>query len=174
MKYIPNILTLFRIILVPILIMTFFSSLENAMIWSLFIFLLAGLTDLLDGYLARKYQVISQLGTVLDPLADKLMLLGTLTCLYLGNYLPIAIVVIMYIKEGTMLTLGLVMYFKKTRVVIPSNIFGKSATVLFTIAIIVTFLYPSGSIHLTLLIGAVLLKLVAFSSYIRHYRKNYL
>jgi cardiolipin synthase len=65
---IPNILTLFRLFLIPIFILLFFSNIFNYLFYSVLIFLVAGITDILDGYIARKYSLITKLGTVLDPL----------------------------------------------------------------------------------------------------------
>jgi cardiolipin synthase len=173
MKHIPNILTIFRIILVPVFLIIYFSNFQDHSLWALFIFLLAGFTDFLDGYLARKYNVTSKVGTVLDPFADKLMLLTALTSLYIDNLLPLFILIIMYLKECTMVILGIFMFFKKTQVVIPANIFGKLATFMFTIAVVITFIFPTGYFHIILLIIALTFKLVAFSSYVRHYLVNH-
>lgn len=85
---IPNILTLLRIGSIPLLVMVYFSSLPNAMPLAAIIFTLAGLTDLLDGYLARKLNQTSAFGAFLDPVADKLIV----TC---------ALVIVIY-KHPTM------------------------------------------------------------------------
>ena len=70
---IPNILTLLRIGLIPLLIVVYFSSIPYAMPIAAIIFTIAGLTDLLDGYLARKLNQTSDFGAFLDPVADKLI-----------------------------------------------------------------------------------------------------
>ncbi len=70
---IPNILTLLRIALIPLLIVVYFSSIPYAMPIAAIIFGVAGLTDLLDGYLARKLNQTSAFGAFLDPVADKLI-----------------------------------------------------------------------------------------------------
>lgn len=74
-KKLPNILTVTRIFMVPIFPLIYFSSMEKASIYALIFFLFVGATDMLDGYLARKYNLISAFGTAMDPLADKLMLI---------------------------------------------------------------------------------------------------
>ena len=76
---------------------------ENAHYFALIIFIFAGFTDFLDGYIARKYHVISTFGTVFDPLADKLMLLVSLLSLYLDQNIPLWVLVIMIAKEAFMI-----------------------------------------------------------------------
>lgn len=169
LKYIPNTLTVIRLLLVPTFAYVYFSGWDNAHLMALIIFITAGITDVLDGYIARRYQLISVVGTALDPLADKLMLLTTLTCLYISGYLPFVILAIMYLKEFTLMISGIIMYFHKEKMVIPSNVFGKLATVIFSVAVILTFMLPDGIFHIILLYIALVFKLIAFASYVRHY-----
>lgn len=115
LKYIPNILTIIRLIFVPVFALVYFSPLENARYLALVIFIVAGITDVLDGYIARRYNLVSVVGTALDPLADKLMLLTTLTCLFISGHLPLIVLVIMYLKEFTLMISGLIMYFHKKK-----------------------------------------------------------
>lgn len=70
---IPNLLTLFRLFLIPVFILCFYSGHENARFWAAFAFWLAAITDALDGYLARKLQQSTPFGAFLDPVADKVM-----------------------------------------------------------------------------------------------------
>lgn len=163
---IPNILTTFRILLIPIFIIIFFSSNPSALIYSLLIFLLAGITDILDGYIARKYNQVTKYGVVLDPLADKLMLLTVLFCLSYKSLIPSWIFIIVAIKEVSMIVTGIFLYKKDT--IIPSNFFGKASTVLFYISIIAL----SVTLNYTLLYLAVLSGFIALLNYIIKYLKN--
>lgn len=70
---IPNLLTVFRLILIPVFIYCFYSGLESARFWSALVFCLAAVTDALDGYLARKLEQSTPFGAFLDPVADKVM-----------------------------------------------------------------------------------------------------
>ncbi|URZ02962.1 CDP-diacylglycerol--glycerol-3-phosphate 3-phosphatidyltransferase [Clostridium felsineum] len=131
---IPNLLTLFRLFLIPCFIFAFFSNSNNCLINSAIIFFTAGFTDILDGYIARKFNEITKYGTVLDPLADKLMLLTVLTCLSIKGYIPILILIIMLAKEFSMIIIGIFLYGKN--IVIPANIWGKISTLIFYVAIL--------------------------------------
>ncbi|WNO60922.1 CDP-diacylglycerol--glycerol-3-phosphate 3-phosphatidyltransferase [Rheinheimera sp. MMS21-TC3] len=70
---IPNLLTVFRLSLIPVFLWCFYSGLENARFWAAFVFWLAAITDALDGYLARKLKQSTPFGAFLDPVADKVM-----------------------------------------------------------------------------------------------------
>lgn len=81
MKQLPNILTISRILVIPLLVGAFYMDgpLGNWIAFTLFFF--AGITDFFDGYLARAYGVVSKLGQFLDPIADKLMVVATILLL---------------------------------------------------------------------------------------------
>jgi cardiolipin synthase (CMP-forming) len=130
---IPNLLTLFRLFLVPVFILTFFSGIQNSFSYSIIIFLAAGFTDVLDGYIARKYNLITRWGMLFDPFADKLMLLTVLSCLVIRNTIPLWVLLVIASKEIFMIAAGTVL--QNNDVVIPSNIAGKLTTFLFYISI---------------------------------------
>ena len=132
---IPNIITIFRMILIPIFVITFFSGLNYSLLLAIIIFLIAGLSDILDGYIARKYNLVTQIGIVLDPLADKIMLITALFCLTIRGYIPVWILIIVTCKEVFMILNGIILYSRNK--VIPANKFGKTATILFYFSILV-------------------------------------
>lgn len=80
-KNLPNLLTLFRIVLIVVLAVLYFLPFEQRNAWLLGVFVLAGLTDWLDGLLARMMQATSRLGRLLDPIADKLIVATALVLL---------------------------------------------------------------------------------------------
>ena len=82
---IPNQLTLLRILLIPVFILVFYLPYENSNVFACGIFILAAVTDILDGYYARKLNQISSLGVFLDPVADKLMVAVVLVLLVQKN-----------------------------------------------------------------------------------------
>jgi CDP-diacylglycerol--glycerol-3-phosphate 3-phosphatidyltransferase len=75
---VPNLLTLFRIFLIPVFVFCFYSTHEHARFLAAFVFWLAAITDALDGYLARKLQQSTAFGAFLDPVADKAMVAAAL------------------------------------------------------------------------------------------------
>ncbi len=165
---IPNILTIFRMFLIPVFVALFFLPDSNNLIYSISVFLLAGVTDVLDGYIARKYNLVTKWGVVLDPLADKLMLMTVLVCFVLKDFIPLWIVIIIALKELFMIIGGTFLYKKNT--LIPSNIFGKVSTFLFYLAIFI-FCFKR-SLGLSFLYIAVLSALIALINYVMYYKTN--
>ncbi len=168
MMNIPNILTIFRLILIPVFLLVFFSGSPNYLLNSIIVFLIAGATDVLDGYIARKYNLVTKLGIVLDPLADKLMLLTVLSCLSFKSVIPSWICMVVAIKELLMIISGLFLYKKDT--VIPSNVFGKASTFIFYVSIFtITFSREAGDY---LLYIAVISAFIALVNYVLIYFKD--
>ncbi len=132
----PNVLTLLRLALVPVVaVLGYF----DYMIPALAVYLLACGTDLLDGYLARKYKLITDAGILLDPLADKLMAIFTVMAFMVTGVLPWPILVVMLVKEGLMIGGGILLY--SHGVVAPANTFGKIAAFTLNTSIAFTFLH---------------------------------
>lgn len=166
MRHVPNTITIIRMFLVPLFIYVFFSDNQYARIYALAIYLIAGLTDLLDGYLARKYNVVTVVGIVLDPLADKLMLLAALWCLAKVGVIPFVIFGVIVVVEGVQIATGMYMYFfRPENPVILANKFGKSATVLFALAVSLLLLLPHSMLTIVIVLLAVAAKGVSFASY---------
>lgn len=161
---IPNLLTLFRLLLIPVFVVVFISGQDN-IVPALGIFLLAGATDLLDGYIARKYNMITEMGTLLDPLADKLMLITVLACMAYRHYFPPWVVGIVIIKEAVMVGGGIYLYRSKRKIVIPANIYGKAATAGFYAAIALLAVSGGGRGGRIALYAAVALTVAAFLNY---------
>ena len=172
MKHISNILTFIRLLLVPLFPAAFFSSHPDGRFIALGIFVTAGFTDFLDGYIARRFNMISPLGIVLDPLADKLMLLTVLFTLWFSGMLPGWIFVLLLLKESFMIVAGTYLYFKKGRFTIPSNLFGKSATALLFLAIPIKILFPDNPLSFFLILIAICLMVPALLIYIRVYYRR--
>jgi cardiolipin synthase len=111
----------------------------DIMIPALIVFLAACLTDQLDGYIARKHNLKTDEGALLDPLADKLMAIFTVLSFTVTGVLPVYIIIILLVKELMMIGGGIFLYFKN--IVMPANIFGKIAAFTLNTAIGFTFLH---------------------------------
>ena len=133
-KHIPNILTIARFFLIPFVI--YFLVVDNYLL--AFIFLtISGLTDVLDGTIARKFNFITNFGKLIDPLADKVTQLSVLLTLTIRGIIPVWMIVIVAIKEATMIAGASFLYGKE--LVVSSKWYGKLSTVLFYIAIVCSF-----------------------------------
>lgn len=133
---VPNVLTIFRLLLVPVFIIVFAAGHPKA---ALAVFVAASLTDLLDGFLARKLNQITDFGKLFDPLADKLMVLTALACQGFSGVLPWAAILIVAAKEIYMVIGGLIMLHHD--IVVYSNLLGKSAQVFFIASLILSFFH---------------------------------
>ena len=136
LKHIPNILTVIRFLLIPVIIFYIFSG--NFILAFVF-FTISGFTDVADGFIARKFNLVSNFGKLMDPLADKLTTISTLASLVFTNIIPIWILLIVLLKEFIMICGASFLYGKD--VVVYSKWYGKLATVLFFIAIVVSLLF---------------------------------
>ena len=167
-KYIPNFLTILRFILVPFSIY----CLSNDMYILVIILLLAsGLTDILDGAIARKYNLITNFGKLMDPLADKITQLSILCVLVIKHLIPLWILIIVLLKEVSMIVGASFLYGKE--LVVSSKWYGKVATVLFYLAIVITFISKEFEVNLhiglTLYYIAIAMTLFSLVMYFREF-----
>ena len=131
LKQVPNALTILRFILIPFILI---SLINNDYISAFVLLTLSGLTDVLDGTIARKFNLITNFGKLMDPLADKLTQLTVLTTLAIKGIIPIWMIVILAIKECVMIAGASFLYGKE--LVVSSKWYGKVATVLFYVAMV--------------------------------------
>lgn len=136
LKHVPNTLTVIRFLLIPFIVINIFMG--NYILAFVF-FTISGITDIADGFIARKFNLISNFGKLMDPLADKLTQIATLASLVFANIIPIWILLIVLLKEFIMICGASFLYGKD--VVVYSKWYGKLATVLFYIAIVVSLLF---------------------------------
>jgi len=167
---IPNTLTVIRLGLIPVFIWFYHIGEPTT---ALIIYLIAGVTDILDGYIARRFNMMTKLGTMLDPLADKLMLIAALGCLTYSKLIPNWVLYVVLLKEGILIIGGLVMYFSHIKRVIPSNVFGKVATIVFYIAVATSLLEADLFYRDATMIGAVIITFVAFCNYLILYFRDH-
>ena len=160
---IPNLLTGIRFLLIPVFFLVFYSDIPNNITAATFVFILAGITDILDGYIARRYNMVTRWGIVFDPLADKLMLLSVLFALTHSGYLPLWVLTVVAGKEAFMALGAAFLYFIRNKTVVAANKTGKIATVLFYLSIVArVFEMPYNSY---LIIAAVCVTVIAFIRY---------
>lgn len=163
----PNVLSLFRLFLVPVYLIVFFSALPYAHLLAAAIFIVAGLTDILDGHIARKYNMITKLGRILDPMADKFMVWSALISLSVTRTIPLFVCLIYFLKE-ILLGIGGLMVWRRMKDMPGSNMWGKLSTLLFFISIVCSILFDLSGPVVWLLFGpALILMLVAFVQYVQ-------
>lgn len=131
---VPNALTMLRMLLIPVY---WFLMMDGRTYPALAVFVVASLTDLADGYIARKYHLITDFGKLMDPLADKLMVLSVMLSLALRGMAPWAALVILLCKEALMVLGGMVLYRKG--VVVYARKIGKVAQALVVASLILCF-----------------------------------
>ncbi len=165
---IPNALTLVRFALVPVFGVFLYT--EQYLV-AVILFFIGGLTDVLDGYIARKFNMITSWGKLADPAADKLMQLAALIVLTMLGRIPVLIMVIVTAKEVFM-GLGSIHLYKKDNHVVSANWYGKLATVIFYFAILIVIFFDLREPYSGILISvAILPTLYAFVRYFMYYRE---
>ncbi|NJD04087.1 MAG: CDP-diacylglycerol--glycerol-3-phosphate 3-phosphatidyltransferase [Ruminiclostridium sp.] len=165
---VPNILTVVRFLLIPVFAYFLW---QGDYYTSVFLFLLAGLTDVLDGFIARKYNLITPWGKLADPLADKLMQITALIILSIVKELIPAELLAIVIAKEIFMGIGAILLLKQNNYVVSANWYGKLATIVFYFAIIMIIFkapYPYSSIFIYI---AVLSTLFAFVMYVRTFRQ---
>ncbi len=167
----PNKITIMRIILIPIYLLVFYSNMENRLLIAGLIFLLAGISDLLDGYIARKYDLTTDLGAVLDPFADKLMSFAVLISFTTMKLIPPWVLIAIGIKEIFMIIGSAISIVHHKDTVVHANYYGKFATISFYIAILSIVFNLNELLSTMLLILTVSLNIIAFYKYLRIFLK---
>lgn len=138
---ISNVLTASRIFLTPffILFLKIGANKKTFNFFALLIFVLASITDFLDGYLARKNKKITNIGKFLDPLADKILTTAAFLCFLELKLVNVWVVFVVFTREFLVIFLRLIA--SKKEIVIAANFWGKLKTVLQIVAIILTLIF---------------------------------
>lgn len=158
----PNKLTMFRVILIPFFVLFMLVDITNVDKWiALAIFIVASLTDLLDGKIARKYNLVTNFGKFMDPLADKLLVCSALICLVEMAKLPAWMVIIIIARE--FIISGFRLIAADNGVVIAASYWGKFKTT-FQMVMICLLIADIEAIHvLTMIIMWIALLLTVIS-----------
>jgi cardiolipin synthase len=139
---IPNILSYIRIILIPFFAYCYITAAEPRDYYiAALIILFSGLTDLLDGFIARKFNQITELGKVIDPVADKLTQMAIIICL-LFQYEYIWILIVLFVVKELFMGINGLVLLRKGKKLDGSMWFGKVTTAVFYIAAFLLIAFP--------------------------------
>ena len=128
-----NIITIIRLLLIiPLSVLLYNKGIQNIISACLFVFII--LTDFLDGYVARKYKQVTKFGKLIDPIVDKLLIVVVTVLLIIKNIIPVYSLFI-FIRDIVIWTSALII-MKKKKIILSSNIYGKTKTVLHFFAIL--------------------------------------
>ena len=168
---IPNLLSLFRLMLIPVYMVIYLNAAEmRDYITAAVILAVSCLTDLIDGKIARKFNMISTVGKILDPLADKATQFTLIICLSVKYPVLWNLVILFVVKESFQLIAGLIT-LRKGRMLTGALITGKVSTTILFVSLIVLILIPEigkSVVNVITIVDAVFM-LIAFADYIHAY-----
>ncbi len=138
-----NLLTSFRLLLIPVIVYVLVSEVGNYKLIAGILFVISALTDLFDGIIARKFNIETDLGRILDPVADKLTLIAIFITLLFKGVIPLAAGIIIIARDAVLFIASAVLFLSGKDMIHPTN-FGKStAFFLYSVAIINIFDVPT-------------------------------
>jgi len=137
---VPNVLTIFRILLTPLFIICLFYENEYARIWALFIFIVASITDAIDGYYARKFNQVTRHGKFLDPLADKILVSSAFISFAIMKLVPFWMVGLIIFRDLFVTGLRMAMESKGLTMITSKIAKAKTTTQISVIIFILLFL----------------------------------
>lgn len=141
MKHIPNIITCIRLCLIPVF--CYFLWNNNDLVAGI-VFIIAALSDVVDGYLARKLNAISNFGKLADPFADKIMQISAIILLFLLGRLKVWIMIVLFAKD-LILMLGGLLYKLIYNITVSSRWFGKISALTLNVIIAASILFSLGT-----------------------------
>ncbi|MGO4928517.1 CDP-alcohol phosphatidyltransferase family protein [Fundicoccus sp. Sow4_F4] len=140
---IPNLLSIVRILLIPLFVYVYLNeSLRHNYLWAAFIVMVSGATDYLDGVIARKFDMITDLGKLLDPFADKLTQLAIIICLVFTWPGMVIVIAVFVIKEIALLVCQIVL-FRNGKVMDGALWYGKVSTFVFYACALILVAFPN-------------------------------
>jgi CDP-diacylglycerol--glycerol-3-phosphate 3-phosphatidyltransferase len=159
----PNVLTLLRILLVPVLVVALLDGTANGDLLAAIVFALASATDAMDGYLARSRNAITTFGKLMDPIADKLLIIAALVALVSQDRLAGWIAMVIIARELTVTVTR--MQATQHGVVIAANWWGKAKTIVQVAAIFCVIAFGTPTWVDALVLGAVAITIVSGIDY---------
>ena len=170
-KTVPNMISLFRICLVPVFVVVYMSDTNDIKVIPALVYAIAAFSDFLDGYIARKYEASSKLGRFLDPFADKLMTTTVLLCIAIDGIIPFWAVLVATGKELLMAIGGLILHKVAHADLMPANMLGKTATVVFFLVCVTLMLFRKipRAVAIAMISFAIILTIFSLTSYFQEY-----
>ena len=170
---IPNLMSYARILLIPLFCWLYLTA-ETLpdYFWASAVVLLSSLTDLFDGKIARRFHMVTELGKVLDPVADKLTHAALAVCLATRYPLMWALLALMVLKEGYMGIMG-IRFLRKDQMLDGAQWFGKVCTAVLFVGLMILFLFPTLPLTVvnTLIALMMLVMVVTLALYVPVFRR---
>ena len=167
MRNVPNTLSAARIIMAPLFPVIYFLPVEHSGIYAALWYALAFVTDVLDGKIARKYNIVSDIGRILDPIGDKLIAVAAVACLTIDRRIPLWALAVLCVKELAMVAGGIFIHGRLKIDMPSSNIIGKSATLFLMLTIVSMLLFDIPDMAALIMISVtVCLSVFALLSYV--------
>lgn len=172
---IPNLLSLFRLVLIPVYITIYLNATQDSHYWlAAAILAVSCVTDMIDGKIARKFNMISQVGKVLDPVADKMTQFALMICLS-TRHKSIRVLLLLFVVKEFFQLIAMILNLRKGKALDGALLSGKISTTVLFVSLIILVMMPhlSGNVaNLITLVCAVFL-LIAFVDYVlAYYGKN--
>ncbi len=162
----PNKITIIRVSLIPLFAIILLVDIPHKNVLAAFIFIMLSVSDILDGYIARKKKQVTEFGKLIDPIADKL-LISTAMIFLIGKGVELWMAAVIISREVILTAVRI--YLIPSKIVVPASVFGKAKTVLQSIAIVFVLLELSLSWHMML--SAVLLTVISGLEYLVRIKK---
>lgn len=137
---IPNMLSVLRILLIPVIVYFYCFAKNN--LWTVIIVVFSTLTDIVDGFIARKFNMITDFGKFIDPVADKATQLTIFACLITRFPLMLLPFLVLLVKELGSLLLRVIVY-KKTEIVEGAHWHGKMSTTIVIAVVMIHLIWPN-------------------------------
>ena len=170
---IPNIISMFRILLIPAFAVLYFSNFEYNFVYAFGVILVSAFSDIVDGLIARRFNMVSALGKVLDPIADKLTQVALIVCLCFNHKTLFPLLMVLATKE--LLTLvAATIWLKSGLQPISARWWGKASTALLYAAFLYyilsdIFAFTNGTLDIIIPVATIALLIFSMCGYIKIY-----
>ena len=167
---IPNLITISRVLLLPLFI--YFCFQENKTLETIVIYLILMFSDVLDGFLSRRLNQVSNLGKLLDPLSDKIVILGIAISLVWTKGFPLAYLIVLGIRD-MILIVGAAFIYSSKHFVGQANFWGKMTTLSLSVLFFSYIWTPSIILNYIFLILSIIIFTISTFIYFKNFYYNY-